>query len=58
MYIASRSPSKVRDAIQEIVAECPEADVHFLPLDLADLASVVKAAQIFREYNPLFDSQR
>lgn len=57
VYIASRSPSKVRDAIQQIVAECPMADVHFLPLDLANLASVVEAAQMFREYDPVFDSQ-
>lgn len=33
------------------MAECPGADVHFLPLDLADLASVVEAARIFNEYD-------
>lgn len=50
MYIASRSESKVENARQAIVAECPDADVHFLPLDLADLGSVVEAARTFKEY--------
>ncbi|GAM39157.1 hypothetical protein TCE0_034r10471 [Talaromyces pinophilus] len=53
VYIASRSASKVEDARQAIVAECPDADVRFLPLDLADLASVVEAARTFKEYGLL-----
>lgn len=50
MYIASRSASKVEGARQAIVAEFPGADIHALPLDLADLASVVEAARIFKQY--------
>lgn len=51
VYIASRSAHKVQAAIQAIVAECPDADVHFLRLDLADLAGVVEAARDFTRYD-------
>ncbi|EED20092.1 short-chain dehydrogenase, putative [Talaromyces stipitatus ATCC 10500] len=54
VYIASRSAPKVEAVIQAIVAECPNADVHFLRLDLADLTSVVEAAQEFKKHTSFF----
>ncbi|KAL2816537.1 retinol dehydrogenase [Aspergillus granulosus] len=47
VYIGSRSESKFGDARRDILAECPHADVRFLPLDLADLSNVRNAAERF-----------
>ncbi|KAJ5279226.1 retinol dehydrogenase [Penicillium angulare] len=41
VYIASRSAAKFKDAEREVALECPEADVRFLELNLADLNSVM-----------------
>ncbi|QKX63440.1 uncharacterized protein TRUGW13939_10610 [Talaromyces rugulosus] len=49
VYIGSRSLSKASDAIAKIKAEAPNADVHFLHMDLMDLSSVVKAADEFKQ---------
>ncbi|KAJ5925572.1 retinol dehydrogenase [Penicillium verhagenii] len=49
VYIASRSDSKVKKAKNDILKEFPSADVHFLPLDLADLDSVRLAAKEFAQ---------
>ncbi|RAK87824.1 retinol dehydrogenase [Aspergillus costaricaensis CBS 115574] len=47
VYIASRSAAKFNDAEREIRLECPEAQVRFILLDLADLSSVQAAAERF-----------
>ncbi|KAL4876188.1 hypothetical protein BJY04DRAFT_223273 [Aspergillus karnatakaensis] len=47
VYIAGRSETKFDHAKQEILAECAHADLRFLPVDLADLSSVQRAAQQF-----------
>ncbi|KAJ5127076.1 Glucose/ribitol dehydrogenase [Penicillium atrosanguineum] len=50
VYIASRSASKTEESKNEIRQEFPAADVHFLPLDLADLDSVRQAAEKFAQH--------
>ena len=44
VLLGCRSEQRAADAMAKIVAESPEADVEFLPLDQADLASVRAAA--------------
>lgn len=46
VLLGCRSPDKGREAIERIKVSHPHADVMFVPLDLADLASVRNAAQI------------
>ncbi|KAJ6782301.1 hypothetical protein PWT90_00624 [Aphanocladium album] len=48
VYVGARSESKARDAIQTIKTKLPDADLHFLPFNLASLASVVAAARMLR----------
>ena len=48
VLLACRSPERGNDAVRRIRAICPEADVTFLALDLADLDSVRSAAARFR----------
>ncbi len=45
VLLGCRSEQRAADAMAKIVAESPEADVEFLPLDQADLASVRAAAE-------------
>lgn len=45
--MASRSESKAQEAIQRIKQVVPNADIHFLQLDLTELAAVRKAADDF-----------
>lgn len=46
MYVAGRSESKAQAAITKLKEEIgKDCDVYFLELDLADIDSVVKAAQ-------------
>ena len=45
VLLGCRSEQRAADAMAKIVAESPEADVEFLPLDQADLASVRTAAE-------------
>ncbi len=45
VLLGCRSEQRAADAISKIRAESPEADVEFLPLDQADLASVRAAAE-------------
>jgi NAD(P)-dependent dehydrogenase (short-subunit alcohol dehydrogenase family) len=47
VFLACRSEDKTRPVIDEITKEVPGAQVEFLALDLADLASVRRAAQAF-----------
>jgi NAD(P)-dependent dehydrogenase (short-subunit alcohol dehydrogenase family) len=46
VLLACRSPDKARDAMARIRERTPEADLAFVPLDQADLASVRDAAEI------------
>ncbi len=45
--MASRTESKAQEAIQKIKQTLPNADIHFLQLDLTELAAVKKAADDF-----------
>ncbi len=45
VLLACRDPAKAEAAMAQIGREVPAADVAFLPLDLADLASVRRAAE-------------
>nr|CDI52758.1 related to Oxidoreductase, short-chain dehydrogenase [Melanopsichium pennsylvanicum 4] len=45
--MASRTESKAQEAIQQIKAKLPKADIHFLQLDLTELAAIRKAADDF-----------
>lgn len=47
--MGARSQSKALASIEDIRKGFPEADVHFLEIDLSHLESVVKAAQDFSE---------
>jgi retinol dehydrogenase-12 len=47
VYVACRSPEKGRQAVADIVAATGNDAVAFLPLDLADLASVRSCAEQF-----------
>jgi NAD(P)-dependent dehydrogenase (short-subunit alcohol dehydrogenase family) len=47
LYLACRSEDKTREAIDDIVATTANSDVHFLPLDLGNLASVRECAAQF-----------
>jgi NAD(P)-dependent dehydrogenase (short-subunit alcohol dehydrogenase family) len=47
VYVACRSPEKGRQAVADIVAATGNDAIAFLPLDLADLASVRKCAEEF-----------
>ncbi|KAF2195139.1 NAD(P)-binding protein [Zopfia rhizophila CBS 207.26] len=49
VYMGARSEQKAIAAIQEINKDLPNADIHYLYLDLGNLASVVYAAQVIRE---------
>lgn len=45
--MAARTESKAQDAIKKIKEAVPNADLHFLQLDLTDLKAVRKAAETF-----------
>ncbi|CBQ72111.1 related to Oxidoreductase, short-chain dehydrogenase [Sporisorium reilianum SRZ2] len=47
VYMASRTESKAQEAIAKIKQAVPKADIHFLQLDLTELAAVRKAADDF-----------
>ena len=44
VVMAVRNQDKAKDAVEKIKAECPDADLELVPLDLGSLASVRKAA--------------
>ena len=46
--MGARSEAKALSSIQDIKNEFPEADIHFLEMDLSRLASVVHAAGALR----------
>ncbi len=47
VFVACRSAAKGQAAVTQITAETGNEDIHFLQLDLADLAAVKSAAQSF-----------
>ncbi|KAI0686200.1 hypothetical protein C8Q76DRAFT_862721 [Earliella scabrosa] len=47
VYLAARSPTKARKAIEELAAETGGKTAHFLQLDLSDLSAVRDAAHEF-----------
>jgi NAD(P)-dependent dehydrogenase (short-subunit alcohol dehydrogenase family) len=51
LYLACRSEEKTRPVIDDIVAASDNKEIHFLPLDLGDLASVRRCAQLFLDAN-------
>jgi len=57
VFLACRSESKARAAMQDISSTVAGAEtrMHFLPLDLADLASVRAAAEAFERTGPSLD---
>ncbi len=55
VLLACRSERKGQEAIDRILALHPEADLAFLPLDLADLASVEAATDHIRESHDRID---
>ncbi|KIW08368.1 uncharacterized protein PV09_01284 [Verruconis gallopava] len=55
VYLAARSKAKADEAIKDIVKDTPGLDLHFLELDLTDLASVKAAAETFTRENTRLD---
>lgn len=45
VYLAARSEERARTAIDDICQSTGKSSIHFLKIDLADLASVRKAAE-------------
>lgn len=48
VYLGARSQEKAEEAITEIKKDTGKEDIHWLPLDLASLASVRDAVENFR----------
>ncbi|KAA1468862.1 NAD-P-binding protein [Dentipellis sp. KUC8613] len=48
VYLGARSEAKAKAAIDEIKSKTGKTDIHFLQIDLADLASVRKAAEEYQ----------
>ncbi|KAK4947884.1 hypothetical protein LTR10_013392 [Elasticomyces elasticus] len=55
IYLAARTKEKYQNAIKEIAATTNHSSVRYLELDLASLASVKKAAEIFLSKNDRLD---
>jgi len=55
IYLAARTESKARSAIDEIKTQVPDAKVEFLSLDLTDFASVKAAADTFTQKEQRLD---
>ncbi|KAF2222386.1 retinol dehydrogenase 12 [Elsinoe ampelina] len=55
IYMASRTQSKAETAITEIKKDYPNANIHFLPIDLTDFTSISAAAQIFTSQSDRLD---
>lgn len=54
VYMGARNETKALASIQDIQKELPNADIRFLPLDLASLESVVSAATYVRRYASIY----
>jgi len=55
IYLAARTPSKAENAIKEIQAAVPGANISFLSLDLTSFASVAEAARSFTSQSQRLD---
>ncbi|TKY87290.1 hypothetical protein EX895_003967 [Sporisorium graminicola] len=55
VYMASRTESRAQEAISKIKQAVPKADIHFLQLDLTELAAVRKATQDFLSHETRLD---
>jgi NAD(P)-dependent dehydrogenase (short-subunit alcohol dehydrogenase family) len=58
VYLAARSESRAQEAIEKLYSEIPTLErgkLVWLPLDLADLDSVAKAAETIRENEARLD---
>lgn len=55
IYLAARTESKARSAIEDIKAQVPDAKVEFLSLDLTDFESVKAAADSFKQKEQRLD---
>ena len=55
VYLAARSKAKYDDAMKDIRAAAPTANVRYLEVDLASMASVKKAAESFLSKNERLD---
>ncbi|KAI4728024.1 NAD(P)-binding protein [Aureobasidium sp. EXF-10728] len=55
IYLAARTESKARSAIEEIKTQVPDAKVEFLSLDLTDFESVKAAADSFKQKEQRLD---
>ena len=53
--MASRTESKAQEAIEKIKKEVPNADIHFLQLDLTELAAIRKSADDFLSHEKRLD---
>jgi len=49
LYMGARSENRAQEAIQKLRNQVPNAQIEWLPLDLADLKSVEEAASIFKK---------
>jgi NADP-dependent 3-hydroxy acid dehydrogenase YdfG len=49
VYVGARSPKKLQLPSTNIKTEFPEADLHFLQMNLMDVSTVVNVAKIFNE---------
>jgi NAD(P)-dependent dehydrogenase (short-subunit alcohol dehydrogenase family) len=50
VYMGARSKSKALNAIHEVEAQIPSADILFLEIDLTNLDSVIQAAKTIVEF--------
>ncbi|MCJ1387300.1 hypothetical protein MMC18_000141 [Xylographa bjoerkii] len=55
IYLAARTPSKAENAIKEIQAAVPGANISFLSLDLTSFASIAEAARSFASQSQRLD---
>ncbi|KAG9622101.1 oxidoreductase, partial [Aureobasidium melanogenum] len=55
IYLAARTESKARSAIEDIKSQVPDAKVEFLSLDLSDFDSVKAAADSFKQKEQRLD---
>lgn len=52
VYMGARNELKALESIRDIQAQVPNAQVHFLSLDLSNLRDVVSAARKLRSMEP------
>lgn len=55
VYLAARSPEKAHAAIERLIEETGNDNLKFIQLDLGDLLSVRKAAEVFQALESSLD---